>query len=175
MAYNPLNRSVVSIDTRGMIEYWSADEPYSLPTKGVAWQYKSDTSLYDFVKQKTSPDCLTFNHAYTHFATMGVQDRIVRVWAYATAKVIRKYDESLQTTSEMQQAGTSLITLDNMEFGRRMANEKDIEKAVAQENAAETPSGVHIKCIWDETDHFLLYPTVLGIKGIFLIMLNKDC
>ena len=164
MAYQPLNQSVVSIDERGMMEYWSAEAPYTLPRKGVDWAYKSDTAMYEFVKQKQAPDCLTFNHRYTHFATMGIQDRIVRIWHYATGKVIRKYDESLQIASEMQQAGTSHVTLDNMEFGRRMANENDIEKSVIKATV-ETPSGIHVKCLWDESDHFILYPTLIGIKG----------
>ena len=165
MAYQPLNHSVVSIDEEGFMEYWSADAPYALPKKGIQWAYKSDTSLYEFKKQKQSPDCLVFNHRYTHFATMGIRDRIVRIWDYKTAKVIRKYDESLDVAGEMQQAGTSHVQLDNMEFGRRVSNEQEIEKQISK-SIDETPPSIHVKCLWDESDHFIIYPTLIGIKGI---------
>jgi hypothetical protein len=41
----------------------------------------------------------------------------------------REYDESLHVISEMQQAGTSIFKLDDMEFGRRLAVEKELEKS----------------------------------------------
>lgn len=173
MAYQPLNHSVVSIDEEGMMEYWSAEAPFGMPKKGVSWSYKSDTSLYDFKKQKQSPDCITFNHRYTHFATMGIKDRIVRVWDYSSGKVIRKYDESLQTAGEMQQAGTSHVALDNMEFGRRVANENDMERVMAKP-ISEAPPSVHVNCLWDESDHFLIYPTLIGIKGLSLSSYSKS-
>jgi peptidylprolyl isomerase domain and WD repeat-containing protein 1 len=44
-------------------------------------------------------------------------------------KVFRKYDESLKTITEMQQAGTSIRKLDDMEFGRRLAVDKELEKS----------------------------------------------
>lgn len=36
---------------------------------------------------------------------MGMSDRQVRVFKFATGKMIRKYDETLETISEMQQVG----------------------------------------------------------------------
>lgn len=70
----------------------------------------------------------------------------------------RKYDESLQAIQEMQQAGTAVYHVDDMEFGRRLAVEKELEadeKARSAENA-----------VWDESGNFILYPNLLGIKGV---------
>jgi peptidylprolyl isomerase domain and WD repeat-containing protein 1 len=70
----------------------------------------------------------------------------------------RKYDESLQAIQEMQQAGTAVYKVDDMEFGRRLAVEREIEE---DEVACKS-----MNAIWDESGNFILYPTLLGIKGI---------
>lgn len=58
----------------------------------------------------------------------------------------------------MQQAATAGqgLKLDDMEFGRRLAVERDLEKS--ESRTRERP-------VWDETGTFLLYPSLLGIKG----------
>ena len=69
----------------------------------------------------------------------------------------RKYDESLQAIQEMQQAGTAVYRVEDMEFGRRLAIEKEID---ADERALAT-----MNAVWDESGNFVIYPTLLGIKG----------
>jgi peptidylprolyl isomerase domain and WD repeat-containing protein 1 len=73
----------------------------------------------------------------------------------------RKYDESLEAIQEMQQAGTAAYKVEDMEFGRRLAVERELEMP--------GPDGqVHGRwsnAIWDETGSFILYPSLLGIKG----------
>ena len=39
----------------------------------------------------------------------------------------RKYDESLAAIQEMQQAGTAVYKVEDMEFGRRLAVERELE------------------------------------------------
>ena len=63
------------------------------------------------------------------FVTMSMPDRQVRIFKFLNGKVFRKYDESLKTITEMQQAGTSIRKLDDMEFGRRLAVDKELEKS----------------------------------------------
>jgi len=71
--------------------------------------------------------------------------------------MIRKYDESLRAIQEMQQAGTAVYRVEDMEFGRRLAIEKEID---ADEHALAT-----MNAVWDESGNFVIYPTLLGIKG----------
>ena len=105
-------------------------------------------------QSRTIPSSLTFNPSFTSFATLSL-DRHVRIFSFLSGKKTRQYDESLQAIQEMQQAGTASYKLDDMEFGRRLATEKELEKA-----------GVGLgSCQWDESGGFLLYPTMLGIKG----------
>ena len=78
-----------------------------------------------------------------------------------TGKMTRKYDESLAAVQEMQQAGTAVYRVEDMEFGRRLAVEKDIELPGPD---GKVP-GAWINAVWDESGAFVLYPTLLGIKG----------
>ena len=73
----------------------------------------------------------------------------------------RKYDESLEAIQEMQQAGTAAYKVEDMEFGRRLAAERELEIPGPD---GRTP-GRWSNVIWDETGSFILYPTLLGIKG----------
>jgi peptidylprolyl isomerase domain and WD repeat-containing protein 1 len=71
--------------------------------------------------------------------------------------MIRKYDESLTAIQEMQQAGTAIHKVEDMEFGRRLAAERELEK---DEKSLRTMS-----ISWDESGNFIIYPTLLGLKG----------
>ncbi|KAI9597332.1 peptidyl-prolyl cis-trans isomerase cyp15 [Syncephalis fuscata] len=154
--YNPVYDCVISADISGMVEYWNPSTPNELPTT-IGFEYKSATDLYEFKKCKSYPGSITFSPDYEQFVTMGVSDRQVRVFKFATGKMIRKYDETLETISEMQQAGTAFYKLDDMEFGRRLAVDRELESS----------SQAHsMNAVFDESGHFLLYPTLLGIKVV---------
>ncbi|ORZ40216.1 peptidyl-prolyl cis-trans isomerase cyp15 [Catenaria anguillulae PL171] len=158
MNYNARFNTVISIDASGMMEYWSPDPPaFTLPTRGIDFAYKSDTDLFEFKRNKNSvPSSLEFSPNGHLFVTYGLSDRTVRVWKFATGKLMRKYDESLQVISEMQQAGTAITRLDDMEFGRRMAIERELEASVQARR--------YVNAVFDISSEFVLYPTLLGIK-----------
>lgn len=61
----------------------------------------------------------------------------------------------------MQQAGTSTYHIDDMEFGRRLAVDRELELPGPD---GRVP-GRWINAVWDESGNFVLYPTLLGIKG----------
>lgn len=73
----------------------------------------------------------------------------------------RRYDESLEAIQEMQQAGTAVYKVEDMEFGRRLAMERELELPGPD---GRVP-GMWTNAIWDETGAFVIYPTLLGIKG----------
>ncbi|KAK0524975.1 Peptidyl-prolyl cis-trans isomerase cyp15 [Tilletia horrida] len=169
LAYNEHYDCVVSADIGGMIEYWSPRDPYDLPS-GV-FELKSTTDLFDFKK---------------HFVTLSTQDRQVRLFHFATGKLKRKYDESTRAMEEMQQAGTAIVTLDGMEFGRRLALENELDK-LASNGGRGAADGVACAtglptatAAFDESGNFLLYATMLGIKVVNTVtnkvsrLLGKD-
>jgi peptidylprolyl isomerase domain and WD repeat-containing protein 1 len=97
--------------------------------------------------------------------TFSLPDRQVRVFSTLTGKLSRKYDESLAAAQEMQQAGTAVHKLDDMEFGRRLAAEKELDLPGPD---GRIP-GMWINAVWDESGSFVMYPTLLGIKGRYCL------
>ncbi|EER36916.1 peptidyl-prolyl cis-trans isomerase cypE [Histoplasma capsulatum H143] len=57
----------------------------------------------------------------------------------------------------MQQAGTALYKLEEIEFGRRIAIEKGLENPATM---------TKINVVFDESGHFVMYGSIIGIKCI---------
>jgi len=93
--------------------------------------------------------------------TFSLPDRQIRIFSLLSGKLTRKYDESLAAIQEMQQAGTAVYKVDDMEFGRRLAAEKELDVPGVD---GKMP-GRWINAVWDESGAFVMYPTLLGIKG----------
>ena len=93
--------------------------------------------------------------------TFSLPDRQIRVFSFLSGKMTRKYDESLAAIQEMQQAGTAIYKVEDMEFGRRLAVERELELPGADDRIP----GMWINAVWDESGSFVIYPTLLGIKG----------
>jgi peptidylprolyl isomerase domain and WD repeat-containing protein 1 len=156
MAYNNPYDCVISADENGMVEYWQPSGSYEKPD--TVFEMKSSTSLFEFKKAKSIPSSITLSPTGTQFATFSFPDRKVRVFDFATGKLYRTYDESVATITEMQQAGTlSAEPLDPVEFGRRIAVERELEHPAVRNK---------INVIFDESGHFILYGSILGTKLI---------
>lgn len=149
-----------------MIEYWSPREPFEKPD-AVSWESKATTGLYEFKKTKSVPVSLALAPTNDSFAILSLPSLRLTTFNFLTGKLHRAYDESLEATQEMQQAGTlpSGVNLDSMEFGRRLASEKELERnALEAVKEGRTSVGVG-RAVWDEGGKFVIYPTLLGIKG----------
>lgn len=155
MAYNNLYDCVVSVDEGGMVEYWRPGGNYEKPDN--VYKYKSSTDLFEFKKSKSLPASITISPTGSQFTTFSFPDRKVRVFDFATGKLHRTYDESLLTISDMQQAGTALYKLEEVEFGRRLAVERELENPAVQNK---------INVIFDESGNFIIYGSILGTKVI---------
>jgi len=117
----------------------------------VDFESKLDTDLYEFAKNKTIPHDICYSSDGKLFAAI-CADRKVRVFKFLTGKLLRVFDESLQQLTQLQQTTPQL---QNMEFGRRMAMERDLEKSDAFRFE---------RIIFDESSYFVIYPTLLGVK-----------
>ncbi|KAL0961213.1 hypothetical protein HGRIS_006180 [Hohenbuehelia grisea] len=177
MTYSDRYDTVVSADEQGFVEYWQPREPFSLP-KNVPglWAYKSETDLYEFKKAKSTPTCITLSPDSSSFVTFSLPDRQIRIFSFLSGKLTRKYDESLTAIQEMQQAGTAVYKVDDMEFGRRLAVERELELPGPD---GRIP-GRWSNAIWDESGAFIIYPSLLGIKVVNTVsnrvvrLLGKD-
>ena len=155
IAYNNEYDCAISADESGMIEYWRPSGNYEKPDS--VFQYKSSTDLFEFKKAKSQPSSITVSPSGSQFATVSFPDRKIRVFDFATGKLYRTYDESINTITEMQQAGTALQKLDDVEFGRRLAVERELENPILKNK---------ISVAFDESSNFIIYGSILGIKVI---------
>ncbi|KAF9463062.1 hypothetical protein BDZ94DRAFT_1259976 [Collybia nuda] len=177
MTYSDRYDTVISADEGGFIEYWQPIEPFVLP-KNIPdlWSYKSETDLYEFKKSKSTPTCITLSPDSSAFVTFSLPDRQIRVFSFLAGKLTRKYDESLEAIQEMQQAGTAVYRVEDMEFGRRLAMERELELPGPD---GRVP-GRWSNAVWDESGSFILYPSLLGIKVLNIVtnrivrLLGKD-
>ncbi|KAL8731788.1 MAG: hypothetical protein Q9166_003235 [cf. Caloplaca sp. 2 TL-2023] len=155
MAYNNDYDCAISVDESGMVEYWKPGGAYEKPDN--VWEFKSSTDLFAFKKAKSTPASVVISPDGASFATFSFPDRQVRVFDFPSAKLLRSYDESISTITDMQQAGTSLQKLEDVEFGRRLAVEREIENPALQNK---------INVIFDESSKFIMYGSILGVKVI---------
>ncbi|KZT25403.1 hypothetical protein NEOLEDRAFT_1065477 [Neolentinus lepideus HHB14362 ss-1] len=185
MAYSNKYDTVVSADEGGFIEYWQPSEPFDKPknVRGL-WGFKTETDLYEFKKAKAIPTCITLSPDSSHFVAFSLPDRQIRVFQFLSGKMTRRYDESLSAIQEMQQADTAVYKVEDMEFGRRLAVERELElegsSAGMDGTGGEKPAARWINAVWDESGNFVLYPTLLGIKVVNMVtnrvvrLLGKD-
>ncbi|CAL9190758.1 unnamed protein product, partial [Musa hybrid cultivar] len=157
MKYNHIHDVVISADAKGVIEYWCPDN-LQFPENGVSFKYKTDTNLFDIAKCKTTVSAIEVSPNGSQFAITS-PDRRIRVFWFKTGKLRRVYDESLEVAQDLQRSDAPLYRLEAIDFGRRMAVEKEIEKT---ENAPQP------NAIFDESSNFLIYATLLGIKIVNL-------
>ncbi|KAG2153096.1 uncharacterized protein EDB93DRAFT_1249010 [Suillus bovinus] len=177
MAYSDRYDTVISGDENGFVEYWQPFEPFEPPRNipGM-WSLKSSTDLYEFKKTKSIPACITLSPDSSSFVTFSLPDRQIRIFSFLKGKLTRKYDESLTAIQEMQQASTSIHRVEDMEFGRRLAVEKELQMPGPDGRIPAMSTNV----VWDESGAFVLYPTLLGIKVVNTVtnrvvrLLGKD-
>ena len=160
--YSNVHRLVLSVDDKGIIEYWSSDsfkfEPKSATGQSL-FQFKTDTDLFTFLQHKCTVLNISISPDGRYFATFST-DRKIRVFNLTTAKLFRVYDESLSVATQLQQEQQLIPSID---FGRRLAQERDLEK-VEQFRFSSV--------IFDDSSSMIIYPTLLGIK-ITHLQMNK--
>ena len=144
--------TIVSIDSNSMIEYWSSPRfDYKFPYDRVEFDSKLDTDLYEFAKNSFIVHDIAFTFDGHYFGTLS-NDRKVRIFKFTTGKIIKIFDENLQQLSTIQH---SKQILPNMEFSRRMAIERELEKS---------ESFCYERLVFDKSGQFIMYSTMLGIK-----------
>ncbi|KAJ3934869.1 MAG: peptidyl-prolyl cis-trans isomerase [Lentinula lateritia] len=177
ITYSDKFNTVISADEGGFVEYWQPVEPFGqLENIPGMWSYKSETDLYEFKKSKSTPTCITLSPNSSSFVTFSLPDRQIRIFSFLSGKLTRKYDESLTAIQEMQQAGTAVYKVEDMEFGRRLAAERELELPGPDGRIPGRWSNV----VWDESGSFVVYGSLLGIKVVNTVtnrvsrLLGKD-
>ncbi|CAH2065469.1 unnamed protein product, partial [Thlaspi arvense] len=94
MKYNPVSDTMISGDTKGIIEYWSPST-LQFPEDEVNFKLKSDTNLFEIIKCKTTISAIEVSPDGKQFSVTS-PDRKIRVFWFRTGKLRRVYDESLE-------------------------------------------------------------------------------
>jgi peptidylprolyl isomerase domain and WD repeat-containing protein 1 len=92
------------------------------------------------------------------------RDRFVRLFNFATGKMMKKIDDTFELYEKQQADGKDTFKLDNIDFGRRMAVERDLHKMSGSKGKLGYVPPTNV--LFDETGNFILYSTLLGIKVI---------
>ena len=76
--YNSVYEIVISVDEKGLLEYWTGSKhDYKFP-KNVNFDSRLDTDLYEFFKCKTYPTALCISNDGSKFATFAMDRKVVR-------------------------------------------------------------------------------------------------
>lgn len=157
MKYNHIYDTMISADGKGVLEYWSPST-LQFPENNLKFKLKTDTNLFDIAKSKTTVSTIEVSADGNQFAVTS-PDRRIRVFWFRTGKLRRIYDESLEVAQDLQRSDVPMYHLEAIDFGRRMAVEKEIEK---------TEDAPQPNAVFDESSNFLIYATLLGIKIVNL-------
>ncbi|EGC30348.1 hypothetical protein DICPUDRAFT_41571 [Dictyostelium purpureum] len=169
MKLNHQFNCIISADIGGGFEYWDIEEPFEEP-KNVKFSFKLETDLYDFLKNQTIPTSLEISGNGRYISTMA-RDKRIRIFHYQTGKLHRVYDESFEVLQKIQKSEDPTYHIDNADFGRRMAVEKEIDTMFDNfTNNITTKQAPPLNVIlFDETSNFLIYSTLVGIKFINMV------
>lgn len=115
----------------GFIEYWAGSTLKPPPPGAVGFSLKMDTDLFALAAAKTRARSLDVSRDGAHFAAFCADGR-VRVWRLRTGKLRRVFDESAEAAHEVQKSGPEALRLEDIDFGRRYALEKELRAAGAR-------------------------------------------
>mmetsp|Transcript_81871 Transcript_81871/g.265340 ORF Transcript_81871/g.265340 Transcript_81871/m.265340 type:complete len:625 (+) Transcript_81871:68-1942(+) len=159
--YNPWLHACLSADRSGALELWDPDSlqmPTSETRPGrLKFTFKSETHLYELLKNQTFAISLSLSSDGQLFVAT-CEDGRLRIFRFATARMVRAYDESLEMfTAAQSDPNMAELHLDRFDFGRRIAVEKEMRKS---------PALMHQQAVFDESCNFLVYPSMIGVKVV---------
>ena len=160
MGLNEPQGAVISVDSRGVIEYWDAEGDHGLPA-GLDFRFKTETDLYEVAKSRARPTSLSVSRDGRHFA-ITASDHKLRIYRYASGKTRRTYDESPDALHALQREGDDAYRLEAFDFGRRMAVEREYHAAAGAAGATTAPSNA----VFDESGAHVIFASLVGIKVI---------
>lgn len=146
LVYSTRLKCFISADTKGIIEYW--DESGTLPGT-VSFKYKTETDLFDIVKNKSKVEELVLSPDETRFVAISKPDDAIRIYHTATGKLASKIDESVQKYEN--NADKNLLHL------HHEISANDFGSISNKSNA-----------IFDESGNILIYSSLSGIKIVNL-------
>lgn len=156
MTFSSLYCCVVAVDTDGRLYMWNPHSPELPPFEYLAT--RASTHLDDLQKSSAVALSITLSHRQDFLSIYG-SDHHVRIFRLSTGRLYRKYDESLAVYKRLFVAGKLAKDMDKDEFENRCRVEDELSRVARNEQC----------CIFDESDNFLLYSTLVGIKVLNIV------
>jgi len=157
---NLVHSCVVSADNKGGIEYWdcAAYQPLAASNSAaVSYEFKSETDLYELAKHKTEPLSISCSKDGTKMLLLS-RDRQIRLFDFRTAKLKRRYDESVKMYTELIGNATEKTEMHDL-IRRKL--EMEMEMDSTWDTATEQANA-----LFDATGKFIIYSSLIGIKII---------
>ena len=106
--FHAARSAMISIDAKGLIEYWSSEgEPKAPP--GLSFRFKADTDLYALAKARAVPMSLALSPDGEYFAVFA-NDFKIRLFRFASGKCLKTFDESYDAMQLLQKEGDDTCT-----------------------------------------------------------------
>lgn len=116
LTYNQKDQCFISIDTRGIVEYWNLSG--QLP-EGIDFKMKSETDLFDLAKNKSTASCVVLTSTQKNFAT--ISNNLLRVFDFRLGKLVNKLDiddvdnrEKLSSSSDIDTSRNVIFDTENI-------------------------------------------------------------
>lgn len=106
IALNGVAGVAISADEGGVLQYWDA-ETYAFPEDDrIAFRFITDTDLFALARLKARPCSIALSPDGAYFVVTA-SDRHVRVFQFATGKLSRVLDETLEVRDSAKASGRS--------------------------------------------------------------------
>jgi peptidylprolyl isomerase domain and WD repeat-containing protein 1 len=156
MSLNSKNGNVVSIDLRGIIEYWSPSMEGKFPFKAVKFKSKMDTDLLSVARNKSIiPLCLAASPDGNYFSVLS-SDGCIRVFHYRTGKIKRVIVGHHHDSNTMNDALSE-------EEKSALAKRNAMEDELSSRNDLRGQS-----LLYDDSGNFLICTSSKGINIIHI-------
>ena len=138
---------------------------------GITFTSKANTDLYALLRKKKFAVSMDISPSGTHFVVYG-SDRKIRLFDYKSGKLIKQFDERMKVYDALvqkQAAKNSSGTMDNIDYGKRAAREREISETSVMgcsTNSFQECGNQLMRIRFDTTGRYLLLPTIIGVKVI---------
>ena len=146
---------------------------------GISFSSKiMDTDLLAVMKSKKYVVSLAMSPTGDHFAVYG-SDRKVRLYQYASGKIVVKYDERMKVydalVNKRSKANEDNLNnnnnaMDAIDYGKRAAREREISEtsilSIRRDGSYQECGNQSLHLYFDPSGRFLFLPTIVGVKVI---------
>uniref|UniRef100_A0A0K0FGL8 peptidylprolyl isomerase n=1 Tax=Strongyloides venezuelensis TaxID=75913 RepID=A0A0K0FGL8_STRVS len=157
ITYSPTLDIVISVDSRGMLEYWSGiEKDFQFPDNEVTFSSKLSTDLLIHMKEKVKVYSLCSSPNGKYFATFS-SDCKYRIFKTLSGKLLSVFDESVEFYNQnpFEYEGLNISSMD-------LARKKSVEKEMLNDSCTVYT----IKMKFDYNNTILVYPCMFGIKMV---------